>query len=203
MAKAAKVVIKDHNGIVLFNPDVSYVKEFLRVLKDIEPNKKVMVMWEEFDTILRQDESTLLSLLDGEIQVGNIFYLATTNYITKIPARIKNRPSRFAKVIEVKEPDEAGRRAFLTAKLHASDIDKLEPMVQASEGFVIDQLKDMIISVCCFSYSISDAVMKIKEMQDDGMGIDDYNEEQTMSVFKKMQKEMRSNMHRGPLSPIR
>ena len=199
LAKAARTVIEEHNGIVLFNPAPQYLTEFLRLLKDIEPEKKVMVMWEEFDSILRDDESTLLSLLDGEIQVGNIFYLATTNYLSKIPARIKNRPSRFARVIEVQEPDKAARRAFLVAKLHESDAHHLEAMVEASEGFVIDQLKDLIISVCCFGYPISEGVMKIKEMQEEGMGIDDYNEEQANSIFKMNKNKGRAN----PLKPLR
>lgn len=200
LAKAAQVVINEFDGIVLFNPNPEQLKGFLRLLKDIEPDKKVMVMWEEFDSILQQDESTLLSLLDGEIQVGNVIYLATTNYLAKIPARIKNRPSRFARVIEVGEPDVTARRAFLKAKLHESDTDKLEPMVQASEGFVIDQIKDLIISVCCFGYKISDAVRKIKQMQDDSMGYDDYQEEQAQSVFKQAKS---GKKNRGPLMPLR
>lgn len=202
LAKAARVIIEKHEGIVLFNPEPGYVADFLRVLKEIEPNKKVMVMWEEFDSILRGDESTLLSLLDGEIQVGNIFYLATTNYISEIPARIKNRPSRFARVITVNEPNEEARRMFLTAKLHQSDHQHLEPMVQASEGFVIDQLKDLIISVCCFGYPISDAVLKIKEMQDSGMGVDDYKENQASNVFKQWMSDMKRSGNKGPLQPI-
>lgn len=203
LAKAAKLVIEKFDGVVLFNPHPSYVKDFLRLIKEIEPSKKIMVMWEEFDSILSDDESTLLSLLDGEIQVGNIIYLATTNYLAKIPSRIKNRPSRFARVIEVTEPDETARRAFLTAKLHESDQVHLEPMVQATDGFVIDQLKDLIISVCCFGYPIADAVMKIKQMQEDSMGYDDYQEQQASDVFKQVKKELGKFNNRGPLGPVR
>lgn len=199
LALAAKKVI-EMGGIVLFNPDVDNLKEFLRLLKDIEPDKKVLVMWEEFDSILNYSESTLLSLLDGEIQVGNIMYLATTNYISKIPARIKNRPSRFARVIEVSTPDEETRRAFLEAKLHESDRHLLENMIKSTEGFVIDQIKDLIISVCCFGYNISDAVIKIKAMQNDyHTGIDDYNEEQANSIFRSNNKKQKGS----PLQPLR
>ena len=201
LAKTAKMVIEKYDGIVLFNPDASALKEFLRVIKDIEPQRKVLVMWEEFDAVLDHYESSLLPLLDGEIQVGNIVYLATTNYLSKIPSRIKNRPSRFARVIEVTEPDAETRRLFLNAKLHESDKFLLEPMVQASEGFVIDQLKDMIISICCFGYSIDQAVRKIKEMQEESVGMDDYQEEQAKTVFKSMKKNKPSNF--GPLQPIR
>lgn len=186
LAKSAKLVIEKFKGIVLFNPSPDALPVILRILKDIEPDKKVLVMWEEFDSILRHAESELLSLLDGEIQVGNIFYLATTNYISKIPARIKNRPSRFARVITVTAPNVEARKAFLLAKLTPDDQEKhLAAMLDASEGFVIDQLKDLIISVCCFGYPISEAVIKINEMQEDSMGTDDYYEEETVSLFKK------------------
>lgn len=200
LASAAVKVI-ELGGVVLFNPDADNLKEFLRLIKDIEPDKKVLVMWEEFDSTLNHSESTLLSLLDGEIQVGNIMYLATTNYLSRIPARIKNRPSRFARIITVKEPDEEARRAFLKAKLHHTDIELLEPLVEASKGFVIDQLKDLIISVCCFNFKISDAVRKIKEMNDDhSTGIDDYNEEQASSIFKTSSGK---NKRGSPLQPLR
>lgn len=203
LAKTAEVVINMFNVVVLFNPPPQYITIYLRLIKDIEPDRKILVMWEEFDTMLNRHESELLSLLDGELQVGNIIYLATTNYLTRIPSRIKNRPSRFARIIEVGEPDEVARRAFLEHKLTSEDkITFLEPMVQASEGFVIDQLKDLIISVCCFGYPIADAVMKIKEMQEDSMGADDYHEAQAEDVFRTAGLVSNKGV-RGPLTPLR
>lgn len=204
LARVAEEVITKFEGIVLFNPEPAYLKDYARLIKEIEPDKKILIMWEEFDSILGSNESELLSLLDGETQISNVIYLATTNYISRIPARIKNRPSRFARVIEVNLPSEEERRQFLKAKLHESDIDLLEPMVHASEGFVMDQIKDMIISVCCFSYPISDAVLKINEMNDSHeYGIDDYNEEQTTSVFQQKIKDRGRSGKRGPLNPLR
>ena len=199
IAKTARHVVDNLGGIVLFNPAPSYVKEFVRIIREVEPDKKVVIMWEEFDEVLTGDESLLLSLLDGEIQFGNIVYLATTNYISKIPARIKNRPSRFAKIIEINKPSKEQREAFLTAKLHESDKDKLPALIQASEGFVIDQVKDLIISTCCFNYSIDVAVRKIKEMEQDSTGVDDYNETQRNDYFKTMTKDKKVT----PLQPLR
>ncbi len=198
LAKTAKMVIEEFNGVVLFNPDVSALKEFLRLIKEIEPTKKIMVMWEEFDSIITHDESTLLSLLDGEIKVDNIIYLATTNYISRIPARIKNRPSRFAKIVNFSTPTKDAREAFLKAKLHTSDMHLLPALLDASDTFVIDQVKDLIISVCCFGYPVGDSVLKIKSMQDESIGVDDYNEQTTKSYFKTNKKDSK-----GPLRPLR
>jgi SpoVK/Ycf46/Vps4 family AAA+-type ATPase len=201
LAKTAKMVINEFDGVVLFNPPVSTLKEFLRVIKEIEPNKKVMVMWEEFDSILQGDESELLSLLDGEVKVDNIIYLATTNYISRIPSRIKNRPSRFAKVVNFGVPSKEARECFLKAKLHESDSHLLSSLLDASEGFVIDQVKDLIISVCCFGYDIAESVRKINAMQEDSVGIDDFNESQAKEYFSSSTKK--GSGYRGPLRPIR
>lgn len=199
LAKAAQYAIKELGAIVLFNPSFGMLKDFLQLIRQIEPDKKILIMCEELDSILEyESESTILSILDGEIQVDNIIFLATTNYISKIPARIKNRPSRFARVIEVGIPTVEMRTQFLKAKLHETDAHLLPSLVQASDGFVIDQCKDLIISVCCFNYKIEDAVMKIAEMRG-AIGVDDYNEEQRNEVFKFGKKDRKAS----PLQPIK
>ena len=198
LAKTAKLAMDKYNAVVLFNPEVSSLKQFLRLIKDIEPGRKVLVMFEEFDSILRGDESTLLSLLDGEIKVEDVVYLATTNYISRIPSRIKNRPSRFAKIVEFGIPNKEARRSFLQAKLHESDTHLLPALLDSSDGFVLDQLKDLIVSVACFGYDISSSITKIKEMQADAQGVDDYNEEQAKSIFNTSKKRVVN-----PLRPIK
>lgn len=198
LAKTAKMVMEKYNAIVLFNPDVSHLKSFLRLIKEIETDRKILVMFEEFDSTLRGDESTLLSLLDGEIKVENVVYLATTNYISRIPARIKNRPSRFAKIIHFGIPTKDAREAFLKAKLHDSDIKLLPALLDSSDGFVLDQLKDLIISVACFGYDISESVRKINTMKEEAQGVDDYNEEQARVIFQENKKKVVN-----PLRPLR
>lgn len=200
LAKCARMVVNELQGIALFNPDPGTLKEYLRLIKEIEPTKKVLVMWEEFDGMLRSAESELLSLLDGETQVSNIVYLATTNYISRIPARIKNRPSRFARIVEVGVPSEQVRRDYLNAKLHESDKHKMDGLIQYSEGFVIDQLKDLIISHCIFGHGIAESSAKIKEMIAEAVGVDDYNEEQVKSVFSTLGA---GEKPKSPLQPIR
>jgi ATPase family associated with various cellular activities (AAA) len=200
LAKTANMVVNELGGIVLFNPSVASLTEYLRLIKEIEPNKKILVMWEEFDSLLGNAESEILSLLDGETQVDNIVYLATTNYISRIPARIKNRPSRFARVVTVGIPSVETREAYFRAKLHESDLDKLPGLLQYSDGYVIDQLKDLIISHCIFGQGVAEAAKKINEMIEESTGMDDYNEEAAKSVFKHAVDKSRPS---SPLQPIR
>ena len=204
IARIAKEVVNNFQGVILFNPDVSELSRHIKVIREVEPNKKIVVIWEEFDSIIDHNESELLCLLDGEIQAENIVYLATTNYISQIPARIKNRPSRFSIVQEIGLPTKEARHTYFNCKLKSkADKDKyLAALTEASEAFSIDQCKDLIISVLLFNIPISDAVIKLQEMQDDhSIGRDDYNEETSNEVFKTRKKEP---LNRGkPLRPMR
>lgn len=201
LTSIATHVIEKYGAVVLFNPHPGTVKEFGSLIREIEPDKKLVIMWEEFDEILGRSEGSILSLLDGEIQLENVLYLATTNYISKIPGRIKNRPSRFSNVVEFIEPNEEMRRIYLDSKLHDSDREHLEPLVQASEGLVLDQLKDLVVSVCCFNIPIHEAVSKIQTMQaDNSFGVSDYNEHSIRQVLGDLAKEMSHN--RTKLKPL-
>lgn len=154
--------------IVLFNPNVRSVWSFVTWLRGIEGvERPILVIWEEFEDLLDNGwENNILQLLDGGQQLPSVIYLATTNYLNRIPNRFKNRPSRFAKVIEVGAPSAEVRRTFLEGKLgkYVGDVD-LDAWVAESDGFVIDQLKDLIVSCLCLEVPLKEAVMKIKSMQ--------------------------------------
>lgn len=156
-----KEVIK-LGGVVFFNPPVQIIKEVAIKLQKMNPNTKILVIWEEFDSLC--DSATMLSILDGELQVDNIVYLATTNYINRIPERIKNRPSRFSSVYEVGYPNEETRRIYLVHKLSDLDLD-IEQWVKLTDGLSIDHLKDLIVSVCCFNVPLKESVEKLRSME--------------------------------------
>lgn len=149
-----------NGGIVIFNPQASALHTILSQVRDIEPDLKVLVIWEEFDEW--KDDSELLSLLDGELQTDNIVYLATTNFIDKIPARIQNRPSRFAEKIEVKFPTYEDRKIYLSNKMKFLSDDEVNNLAKLTDGLVIDQIKDVVISTQIFSYTLKEALQKVK-----------------------------------------
>lgn len=185
LSQVAKYV-EEVGGVVLFNPDVNLLLQFVKLVRRINGDDcKICVMWEEFDSMLQSQESSLLSLLDGELQISNVLYIATTNYISRIPARIKNRPSRFASIIEVGVPSRDARQDFFSKKLIGNDLKYVENFTEITEGFVVDQMKDLIISVCCFGTEPAEAVKKIVEMDSKGVGVDDYTEEEHNKFFLK------------------
>lgn len=186
----ANRIVSD-GGIVFFNANPKLLATVLPVVRENTPNVMIGVIYEEFDEWILRDAAAMLSFLDGELQVNNVVFLGATNYISKIPERIKNRPSRFAKVIELKEPDVNFRRHFFSRKLKGADLLRVEEFVAITDGMVVDQLKDIIISVCCVGLSLPDAVNKIKIMQENGIGLDDAQESYSMGTLKDFNKSLK------------
>lgn len=163
ISKVMESAVKEGN-ICFFDADPTDLYEAVNMINEIEPNNniKFLAVYEEFDKWVNSDDN-FLSLLDGEMQLENIVYLATTNYIDNIEPRIKNRPSRFASVIEVGNPSKDIREYFLKEKLKGENID-IQKWVELTEGFSLDHLKDLIISVLCIGLTLEEAIGKLKSM---------------------------------------
>ena len=101
-------------GIVVLADNPRLLEILLAPIRQIEPARNLIVVLEDIDEIINSHgEKSLLSLLDGEAQVDNIVYLATTNYPDRLGARIVNRPSRFDERIFVGMPSAVARRSYL------------------------------------------------------------------------------------------
>lgn len=179
--KIAEEFIKQ-DGIVVFNPDPSALYNVMKHVQNIEADRKILVIFEEFEYYL--NDMNFLSLLDGELQLSNIVYIGTTNYIDKVPERIKNRPSRFAHVVEIGLPTLEDRFTYLDAKL-GNTIDRtlLEQVAALTEGFVLDQVKDVVISHFVFGYTLDESIAKLKTFSwSDELEEDETEDEEEMEV---------------------
>lgn len=153
--------------IVLMDVGPGLVKAIVEEVRGIEDSPRpFLIIWEEFENVVEDYEPQLLGLLDGMEQMDNMFFIATTNYIDQIPPRIKNRPSRFADIMEVGPPEKEAREAYLRAKIHPKDNVDISQWVKATEGLNIDQIKDVVISSLVLQLPLEQSVAKIKAMGD-------------------------------------
>lgn len=167
VVEIAKEFVKRHNGIVLLNCRTGFISHFIKAYRQVDPTRLFLVTLEEIDGRIDDgEETTLLNLLDGEDSLDNTIYLATTNYIQNMPPRFKNRPSRFASVIEIGYPSEQVRKAFLDKKLLPRDHERIDTsmLAKATDGFTVDHLKDLIVTICCLNLQPDVAVKRMKEM---------------------------------------
>lgn len=91
--------IKKHNAIVFYINNYDYLMKcwaFIMDVRNIQDNPFIII-FEEIDSLfsINGTESKLKTALDGSLSIDNTICLATTNYIDRIPAAIKDRPSRF------------------------------------------------------------------------------------------------------------
>lgn len=151
-----------NNAIVLFNPDPRLLYRYYQDVNTTDKDKMCLVVFEEFDALLDKGkavEESLLSLLDGEIQKENVMYLATTNHVDQIPARLK-RPGRFGSLVEIGFPSAEARSVYLKAK-HIPE-SEIHSWVEKTEGFSVDELKETVLSTKCLGYNLDDIIARIK-----------------------------------------
>lgn len=154
-------------GISVYLTDPHYFAG-LKTLRDIEPNKPLVLILEDIDSLINNyGESEILSLLDGEMQLDNVVFVATTNYIDQLPGRIKNRPSRFDVIRKVNFPSAENRASFLSFKNpRIVGTTELNDWVEASDGFSIAHLKELIISVECLDVPFDLASKRLRALVD-------------------------------------
>lgn len=92
--------IDKHDAIVFLQNNFGEFNGMMQQLREIEPDRKILVLIEDIDKKLMYDEEDVLELLDGNTSLTNILYVSTTNFIKRLPNRVVNRPGRVDKRIE-------------------------------------------------------------------------------------------------------
>jgi SpoVK/Ycf46/Vps4 family AAA+-type ATPase len=171
----ARKFIKEKNGVVLINPAIDAVAPLVNEYRECDPGRTFLVVFEELESLIDDGyEDDLLNLLDGVNSIDNVIWLATTNYIKEIPERLKHRPSRFARIIKVGSPNADVRRAFLEQVIlerHKKEAN-IDSLVKETDGFTIDQLKDLVVTMFCLNLTQKQAIDSLRKM----MVADDDNE---------------------------
>lgn len=161
-------MITDRGGIALYPHSKSYITvNCIEMVRQVQKDIPIVVILEDFDEMTTYNDQLhdYLSLLDGENQVNNIVYLATTNYIEKIDKRFVDRPSRFDAIIKVDMPNENMRRQYIKSRLPDISEKDLSLWAKSSEGFSVAHLKELIISMLCLKKNFNETIAQISEMK--------------------------------------
>lgn len=154
-------------GYILHGSGLHLLPAMLKKVKGVHPGSLVVVVLEDIDGSCDgdDDEAALLEMLDGNTQHDGVVYIATTNNIDDIPARVRQRPSRFDAVVEVLAPSEHARSVYL-GKLANGDMTEGEQadIVRRTDGMVMAQLKEIFILHKVYGHPIHDAIARVKAM---------------------------------------
>jgi SpoVK/Ycf46/Vps4 family AAA+-type ATPase len=167
-------LIENQKGILLSidgREELEYYPEFIKgIFKAIEPGTPIITIVEDIDGYLNHGdkggESTLLQILDGVNQYDKNITIGTTNYLDKLPDRIKNRPSRFDKKYLVDLPSAIDRKFYLEHKVKKKDLKviDLDRWVEKTEKFTFAHLKELIISVILMKNDFDESIEEIKKL---------------------------------------
>ena len=152
------------DGNIVFNFS-SHTLYGLNYFREIEPDRKTMIVIEDIDIYIgTSTEEHLLQFLDGNLQQVNTVVIATTNYPEKLPARIRNRPSRFDRTEKIGYPSVPARKLYIEAKSKTMSTEEKETLVKDTEGFTLAHIKEIILSVEVYRLDYNTVLDRISEM---------------------------------------
>lgn len=161
------------DGIIINIKDQEEVERFLDFIttfRNIEPNRPIIVILEDLDSIASENSystSKLLNILDGVKQIEGVVYIATTNYPEKLQERITNRPSRFDRRYKVELPNDEIRRLYIENKLKQEDLTNIDVdlWVEKTKGMSLSHLKEVIISVIVMGRTFDETIETLEGMK--------------------------------------
>lgn len=155
----------DRGGVALVGSPPHLLSAMLPVLRRIEPDRPLVVVLEDIDAVVeRHGEAETLALLDGESSVGNVVFIATTNYPEQLDGRVVNRPSRFDRVVKIGMPSADARRAYLEARATGLPPEEVSRWVELTGGLSIAHLKELIVCSLILGEDAGAIVKRLRDM---------------------------------------
>jgi hypothetical protein len=154
----------NRGNVVFFANDATAIREGLRAFRQVEPDRRVVICFEEADELLSYGgERTMAQLMDGDTKVDNVLYLATTNHLDRLSARML-RPGRFDKKVYVAPPNLESRRRFLEKKLRdITDSDMISTLARRSDGMSFGHLRELIAGVFAIGDPVEEVLTRLRE----------------------------------------
>jgi hypothetical protein len=162
--------VADGGGVVILPAGPWHFRALTYLLgevRTIQPEVLILCILEDIHCI--EEMHDLLSLLDGQNQVGNIFFLATTNYVSELDERLTNRPKRFDEVITAGLPSEMSKRSYLEQVMPKDQPNRaleIDAIIKVSDGLLLAHLSDLMVSYLVLEQPLATAANRLKGMMD-------------------------------------
>lgn len=154
-----------NEGIAVMANNPYATIECLQNFRKMEPDRMILVIFEDIDAIIEEHgETELLNLLDGESSIENVVFVATTNYLEKLDDRFKARPSRIDTLKYIGMPGLSARKAYLDKRIPWTTEEYRADFAKKTDKLSIAALRELVILTYAFELSVDDAIKRMKEM---------------------------------------
>lgn len=160
----------ERGDVVFLARSVHSLKEGLKQFREVEPERKALVVLEEVDEML-YDLRAISELFDGDDQIGDVLFVGTTNYLERIPPKML-REGRFDRKVEILPPPKEGRLEYLRRKLGIlEDVTDaaIEEHADQTDGFTFGQLREFLIGAYVYGKPVDQVIKRIQN----GGGLDE------------------------------
>lgn len=167
LMKIAANLVETGGLVIISDDNASVTAAGLQTVRKIEPDRPIVVLLEDVDTMAAKNEQGLLSLLDGEAQTEHVVYLGTTNYPERLPARLVNRPSRFDETIRVGMPTPQARFYYMRTiiPLDIASDEVIWDWVEQTDGLALAHLREFVVGVLCLDHNPSMVIGRLRAMK--------------------------------------
>jgi hypothetical protein len=137
-----------HSAICLdcTGKSLNFIKYVIEELRNIQDNP-IVIFVDEFEFSVQREENRYLTFLDGTDSVDNSIFIGCTNYLKKVPKRIKDRKSRIKKLHCISCLPEAVYREYVIDRVPSMGPSEVAEFTHYAieKEMTIDQLKHALI----------------------------------------------------------
>lgn len=162
---------ESYDGIVIYVEDPTDLNSFIRFIKESNNNTDILIIMEEFGVSLEKyGISAVKSILKSNENKDGIYFIATTNFESKISEFLTDKPGMFEEKFFIEYPDEVERGQYIKSICEILDIkitkSKIGKLSKDTKGLSIAHIKNLIESVELYGYNYPEKLEELKDMKD-------------------------------------
>lgn len=162
-------MMASRGDVVFFADSPGSIRAGLEAFREIEPERPVVMCFEEVEELFRHNERDMLRILDGDAKINKVLWLGTTNYAERLSPRCK-RPGRFDSIVQVPYPSTSQRLEYLKQKLNGVDTDiNIARLAEKTSGFGFGHLREVVAGIYAVGHGEDDLIKDMRQRiaQDD------------------------------------
>jgi len=172
--RIANHFLQKHNGLVLYFEDVDDVKKAIRHIKEIEPNRKILVVMENVGILLEKfGIPAVASILKDISSEDNLYIISTTNHEERVSEYISDKPNMFDLKLEIGYPTLAERKKYIKtfiSKVDVSDSEKgVETIAEDTDGLSLGYIRNLLESYFIYNYDYDKKLEEANDMKENIM----------------------------------